>query len=146
MPSLIIQNEKIIALEVWPYSMDMLHDCEYSFNSNFASHWYYHMYDNNIVLFMHMRESDNEGGEEQMNFPGASNQNVRVDITVSPITFKSFFIHMEDNVSNTLATDLENIEMIVQDREVRDKEFQKAKKLRMKNKEEPTDQEIEDEL
>jgi hypothetical protein len=131
MPSLIIQNEKIIALEVWPYSMDMLHDCEYSFNSNFTSHWYYHMYDNNIALFMHMKEDD-EDSEDDMGFPGMSNNNIRVDITVAAITFKSFFVDMDDNVANNVGTYLECIDNLVKAQQARIQEQENTKKERIK--------------
>jgi hypothetical protein len=120
MPSLIIQNEKIISLEVWPYSMDMLHDCEHNFNNIFASHWYYHMYDNHIVLFMHMKQDEEDSSTHAQDATN-QNKNIRIDINISPITFKSFFVHIEDNIANNLGKELESIDYIVEDQADREK-------------------------
>jgi hypothetical protein len=105
MPSLIIQNDKMVTLEVWPYSMDMIHDCETGMNGSCSTHWYYHMYDNNIVLFIHMQDhQDDEDDEEDdgMGYDSPGNQNIRIDINVAAITFNTFFIHIEEKVTNNI--------------------------------------------
>jgi hypothetical protein len=113
MPSLIIQNDKMVTLEVWPYSMDMIHDCETGMNGSCSTHWYYHMYDNNIVLFIHMQDhQDDEDDEEDdgMGYDSPGNQNIRIDINVAAITFNTFFIHIEEKVTNNIEQHLDEID------------------------------------
>lgn len=67
MPSLNIQDinhhtdqEQMINLEVWPIDINILYNQKSDGQDQHTTNWYHHMYDNNIRLFIHLMDHDDD--------------------------------------------------------------------------------------
>jgi hypothetical protein len=94
MPSLIMRVDEelmTIKLEAWPFCIDLLEDHEKSFFGKRASHWVYHLYDNNLRMFTHLTEELSTLVEDGDNSELAEFENLPVDINLDPVDFEKFF-------------------------------------------------------
>ena len=108
MPSLIIQEDQelqLIALEVWPFRIDILMDSDLGGPERMTSHWYYHMYDNNIRIFLGVN-----GAVDEMRY--LDSENILIDIIVHPISFKKFFEPVAQDTPNQIGRLLEDMKEI----------------------------------